>query len=148
MIARSLVFTNGCRIKQQATLVLMGFLLLVFLLFLLFQFSPAMLLLVVIAGGILVPLNIAFSRIYQIQVDGNKIAIENMWKRVGYSAEDVLQVRMVRFVCPYPFNPYIKFIFKDGNSYIGVIPNRLKYYLASGGIDRFLREICALLKVH
>jgi len=135
------LFTNGCRAIQQIVLFCTILLFLVFFGFLLMEYSNYMLLLIFIDVIITIIINLLISRIYEIRIDSEKIRIENMWKKIDYPLNQLTDIRLVHFVIPYPFNPYLKFVLKNESAYIAVIPNRMKYYLSNGGIGRYLSTL-------
>ena len=47
----------------------------------------------------------------------------------------------MKFVIPYPFNPFVKFSFNDGKTFTGSITHPLMVYLRRGGIRRYLENV-------
>jgi hypothetical protein len=135
------IFTRGCKIRQFVTLLFSGFLFICFLYFFVFVFSFYTALLFFLGTSIFIFINLLLSKIYEIKIEGKRMLIQNVWKSFQYPLTDLLDVLPVHFIVPYPFNPYLKFVLSNGNTYIATIPNPLKYYLQSGGIERYLREL-------
>lgn len=140
-MGENFLFTKGCKVRQQVVLLCTAFLLLIFLLFLFVQYSYSMLLLVFIDAVITILLNLFIGRIYEIRVEEKAIIIENMWRKVRYPLEELMDIRLVHFAVPYPFNPYLKFVLKNNKVYVAIIPNRMKYYLSGGGIGRYISNL-------
>lgn len=90
---------------------------------------------------VLVATNLLVSTQYRVQKEGNQIVIENMWRRKTYDVGDLLEIRLVKFVIPYPFNPFVKFSFRDGKSFIGSIPRAFFIYFGRGGIGEYLDDL-------
>ena len=67
--------------------------------------------------------------------------IENMWRDKTNPVEGQVEIRLLKFVVPYPFNPFVKFSFNDGKSFTGSIANPLFVYLRRGGISRYLDDV-------
>jgi hypothetical protein len=135
------LFTKGCKVLQQVVLFCTAILLLIFLLFLFFQYSYSMLLLVFVCAAVTFFLNLFIGRIYEIRIEEKSIVIENMWRKAHYPLAELIDIRLVHFVVPYPFNPYLKFVLKNKEGYVGVIPNRMKYYLSGGGIGKYINNL-------
>lgn len=132
---------------QQLILILSLFMVLVFLLFLFFQYSPYLLILLLISIIFSISLNFLFSRIYDVQIQNKKIIIKNLWKMISYPIEDLENIRLVRFIIPYPFNPYIVLDFNK-KKYIYVLPNRFSVYFLKGGIKQYLQNLKEQISEH
>ena len=85
--------------------------------------------------------NFLLSRLYKVQKTEKNIIIENMWRERTYSNEALVEIRLIKFIIPYPFNPFVKFSFNDGKSFIGSMPDAFFVYLRSGGIQKYLENI-------
>jgi hypothetical protein len=137
-MGESVLFTGKCIVAQQVVLFGTIFLFLVFLGFLFLEYSSYMLLLIFIDATITFFLNLFISKIYEVRIEQKNIIFKNMWKKVDYTLDEVMDIRLVHFVVPYPFNPYLKFVLKNKRGYVAIIPNRMRYYLSGGGINRYI----------
>jgi hypothetical protein len=142
MSDKNYVFTKYCRFQQQMVLLFSGFIMLIGSLSLLFNrgYSAWTTLGIVLIGSIGV--NLLGATLYKIRKEGNNVVIENMWRDKTYPVEALVEIRLLKFVIPYPFNPFVKFSFNDGKSFTGSIPNPLFVYLRRGGIRRYLKDVC------
>ncbi|HEY4062748.1 MAG TPA: hypothetical protein VGM30_12655 [Puia sp.] len=140
MVEVSLI-TKECKIIQRVVLLCTAFLLLIFLLFLFVKYSYGMLSLVFIDVVSTVLLNLFIGKIYEIRIEGDEIVTENIWKKVHYPVGEIMDVRLVHFAISYPFNPYFKLVLRNKREFVAIIPDRMKYYLSRGGIDRYIKEI-------
>lgn len=87
-----------------------------------------------------VAVNLMIAILYKVRKEGQTIIVENVWGRTTYSVEFLIEIRLVKFIIPYPFNPYVKFVFTNGKSYQGVIPLAAIVYLRPG-INRYLEDL-------
>jgi hypothetical protein len=135
------IFTRLYRFRQQMTLVFSVTILLFGLLSLLFDrgFWAWMSLTIVLLG--LIATNLLASTLYKVQKEDKKTVVENMWRKKVYPIEALVEIRLLKFIVPYPFNPFVKFIFNDGKSFTGSISNALFIYLREGGIRRYLEKV-------
>jgi hypothetical protein len=96
-----------CKRIQQVVIIYSLVMLLVFLYFLLFQYTKYMLLLFLIASTVTVALNYYFAKFYGIRMEDKTIVFENMWRKMQYPTSELKDIRLVRFMIPYPLNPYL-----------------------------------------
>ena len=134
------LFAKGCKFDQQLLLLFSVVLLIINLFFLFFQYSDSTLILVALHLIVLIGLIFIIAKLHQIRISDNKILINNMWQKRQYPVEELVDIRLVHFVIPYPLNPYIKFVFKDGREYITAIPHPIKHYLF-GGINGYINYL-------
>jgi hypothetical protein len=87
---------------------------------------------------VLIAVNLLVATLYKVEKNGKNITIENLWRRSTYPVEALAEIRLLKFVVPYPFNPFIKFTFNDGKSFTGSIPDAFFVYLRRGGIRQYL----------
>lgn len=136
-----LFFTKEIKFSQQLFLLLTGLLIFTDLLFLTFNFSFNMLLVFSIHFFLTVFVNYIFNRIYSIKVENGVITIENMWRKTTCPLSDLIDIDLVRFVLPYPFNPFLKFELKSKTKVIAVLPNRIRIYLSDGGMSSYIANL-------
>jgi hypothetical protein len=139
------IFTKNCKFRQQTTLFITGFMLFIFIIFLFTQFSSNTLILFFIDITVSFFINFLVGKLYEIEINFSDIYIENMWGKANLPLEQLDDIRLIHFMFYYPFNPYIKFVFKNGKSYSAISPNRLKNYLSTGRIDRYMINLKAEL---
>jgi len=132
MSEKNYVFTKYCRFQQQMTLVFSGLIVLLGLLSTLYNggYSAWTTFVMVLIGTIAA--NLLGATLYKIRKEGNNVVIENMWRDKTYPVEGLVEIRLLKFVVPYPFNPFVKFSFNDGKSFTGSIANPLFVYLRRG----------------
>ena len=107
-----------------------------------------MLLLFLIASTVTVALNYYFAKIYGIRMEDKTIVFENMWRKTQYPASELKDIRLVRFMIPYPLNPYLKFELKDEETYVTVMNHRFKNYFAKGGIRQYIFDLKNTFFIH
>jgi hypothetical protein len=135
------VFTQYCRLQQQITLVFSGLFVLLGLLSALYDggyWAWTTFILVLIGTA---AVNLLVATLYKVRKEGNNVVIENMWREKSYPVEALVEIRSLKFVIPYPFNPFVKFSFNEGRAFTGSIPQPLMVYLRRGGIRRYLENI-------
>jgi hypothetical protein len=134
-------FTQNCRLRQQVTLVFTGLIMFIASLTLLFDRGVwAWTSMIVVSAG-MIAMNFLLATLYNVRKEESLVLIENLWRKTNYPIEALLEVRSLKFVLPFPFNPYVKFIFSDGKSFIGMIPHPLIVYLRRGGIRQYLENV-------
>jgi len=141
MTEKNYVFTKYCRFRQQMVLVFSGFIMLIGSLSLLFNSGYSAWTTLAIVLIVSIAVNLLVATLYNVRKEGKNIVVENMWRRKTYSIEDLVEIRLLKFVVPYPFNPFVKFSFNDGKSFTGSIPNPLFVYLQRGGIRQYLENV-------
>jgi hypothetical protein len=135
------IFTQNCRLRQQVTLVLTGLIMFIASLTLLFDRGIwAWTSLMVVSAG-MIAVNFLLATLYNVRKDEVRVLIENLWRKRSYPIEALVEVRSLKFVLPFPLNPYVKFIFSDGRSFIGTIPHPLIVSLRRGGIRQYLENV-------
>lgn len=134
------VFTKDCRFRQQLTLGLTGFVALVSIVVVFCDHNLWAWITSLIVIAVMVAVNFMAAILYKVRKEGQTIIVENVWRRMTYSVESLVEIRLVKFVIPYPFNPYVKFVFSDGKSFQGVIPLAAIVYLRPG-INRYLEGL-------
>jgi hypothetical protein len=135
------VFTRYCLFQQYMTLVFTGLILLAGIVPLFFDHGFNAWTLTVIVVAALVATNLLVSTKYRVQKEGNEILIENIWRKRVYPIEALVEIRLVKFIIPYPLNPYVRLSFNDGRAFVGVIPNVLFIYMRRGGIGKYLEDV-------
>jgi hypothetical protein len=140
MPEQNYVFTKDCRFRQQLTLGSTGFIALVTIVDAFFDHSFWTWIASLILIAVMVAVNFLAAILYKIRKEGQTFVVENVWRRSVFPVESLVEIRLVKFILPYPFNPYVKFIFTNGKSYQGVIPLAAIVYLRTG-IDRYLEDL-------
>ena len=140
MEKKNYVFTKDCQFRQQLILGLTGFISLVCILSVFYEHALWALLTSFIVIVVMFATNFLVAKLYRIQKKEQTVVIENIWRRMTYPIESLIEIRLVKFAFPYPFNPYVKFVFKDGKSFQGAIPLAAIVYFQPG-IDQYLKEL-------
>jgi hypothetical protein len=134
-------FTQNCRLRQQVTLVFTGLVV--------FIASPTLFFdrgvwawtsMIVVSAG-MIAVNFLLATLYNVWKEESRVLVENLWRKTNYPIEALVEVRALKFVLPFPLNLYVKFIFSDGKSFIGMIPQPLIVYLRRGGIRQYLKNV-------
>ena len=141
MNEKSYVFTRMCMIQQLASLLFTGGILATEIGTLFFDRSFWNCALAIIFGTLMVAINLLVSTLYRVQKNGRDIIIQNIWRRKTCPIGELTDIRPVKFVIPYPFNPYVKFSFSGGRFFIGRIPNILFVHLRGGGVRTYLEDV-------
>jgi hypothetical protein len=141
MSDKNYVFTKYCRLRQQMTLVFSGLIVLLGLLSTLYEggYSAWTIFIVVLIGT--VAANLLVATLYEVRKDGNNVVIENIWREKSYPVDALVEIRSLKFVIPYPFNPFVKFSFNDGKNFTGSISQPLMVYLRRGGLRGYLENV-------
>lgn len=141
MNKKAYVFSRNCLLGQQMTIVFSGLIVLIGFASVLFDrgFWAWTSLAVVLLG--LIGTNLVAAKVFKVQKEGDSILIENMWRRKSYPVTDLAEIRLLRLAIPYPFSPYLKFTFKNGESYVGLIPHSFWVYVRHGGIRGYLEDV-------
>ena len=140
MTEKNYVFTKDCRFRQQMTLGLTGFISLTTMLLAFYNQELRSWILAIIIVAVMIAVNFLAALLHQVRRDGQTVIVENIWYRTTYPIESLMEIRLMKFIFPYPFNPYIKFVFKDGKSFQGVIPLAMVVYLRTG-IEKYLEDV-------
>src|SRR6185312_14740260 len=140
MAEQNYVFTKDCRFRQQLTLGLTGFIALVRIVVVFFDHGLWAWITSLIVIAVMVAVNFMAAILYKVRKEGQTIVVENVWRRSTFPIESLIEIRLVKFILPYPFNPYVKFVFSNGKSYQGVIPLAAIVYLRPG-IDQYLEGL-------
>jgi hypothetical protein len=141
MSDKNYVFTKYCRLRQQMVLVFSGLIVLLGLLSTLYDggYWAWTTFAIVLIG--MIAANLLGATLYKVRKEGNNVVIENLWREKSYPVEALVEIRSLKFVIPYPFNPFVKFSFNDGKTFTGSIPQPLIVYLRRGGIRRYLEDV-------
>ena len=120
-------------------------LLLIDIIFLIFNFSSSLLLVFPIHAAVTFLINFFLGKLYKIRIIDLVINIENMWNKNTYPLSDLTDIKLLHFTLPFPFNPYGKFILKNEQKITMVFSNRFKIYLSKGGMYLYLVNLKKLL---
>lgn len=140
------LITQRYKSRQLLLLVFCGFLFLICLFFLFFEFSTTILYLVIGMSIASTLLNIIFARVNEIKISIEGIIIENIWHKHNYPKSKLKDIRLVRFFMPYPFNPYLKFELENEETFIALIPNPIIKYLSKGGVNKYIDDLKSILR--
>ena len=133
--------TIGNKSSQLKLLLLSGFLFFIFLFFLFFEYSTTILFLLFIELAVSIFVNRFFSKFYDLKIENEVLIVENIWEKNQYNLRDLIDIRRFDFVFPYPYNPFLRFVFKDKKEIITKLQNAPKIYLSKGGIAFYISNL-------
>ena len=136
---KSLIF-SGVKNVQFLFFILTGLISLFFLGFLFLEQTLFMLVFSIMVIIVFTLFNYYLSSFYNIKIDDGIITIENIWKTHNYLLKDLIDIKRVKFILPYPINPYIKFEFRDKKVFF-TKANPYKIYMTKGGIGAYISNL-------
>lgn len=141
IMMKEILAISGNKNNQKILLVISGVLSLFFLAFLFYEFSGWMFFLCLIELGMFIYVNYFYSKMYDLRIENDTITIENIWRKENHELSDLLDIRQFEFIFPYPFNPFLKFIFKNKKEIICQLQTATKINLTKGGMDFYVANL-------
>jgi len=133
--------TNGNRERQIALLSVSLLMFVIFLIFLILEFSGTVLVLFILSSAIFFIANFYYKKFYDIEIGEDIVNVRNVWKTKKYPVDSLKKIEQLIFFFPYPFNPFIEFTFNRNEKIATRLPNYKKIHFSKGGMHFYLKNL-------
>lgn len=111
------------------------------LLFLMFDYSNEILLVVLITVCFIGVGNYIQNDFYEIDISDEIIVIQNVWRKKTFDLKDLLDIRKYNYPLPIPMDSFIEFKIKGQGKIISQVQPSLSDYVKIDGMNKYIQEL-------
>lgn len=133
--------TEHIKFSQQILLFLSILIFILFLYYLVYEFSKSMLILFLIALPILFFVNYFQRHFYDISIENDSILLDNIWGKKTIPLSLLRDIKQYEFILPLLANPFLQFKVEGQGKIITQVPFIIREYLKAGGINAYIKKL-------
>lgn len=89
--------------------------------------------------------NFFFRNFYDVKINSDSIVLENLWRTKDLPIKELIDIKPLYFIFPYPFNPYLKLLFKRHRQIYTKVSNPIIVHLSKGGLTAYIDSLKQLI---